>query len=118
MIAGNMTGIGLALAGAAMLLSLSASVVACDVLVFRYALERLPAEFFNVLVFHRGPLTGQHEAVTDWLATRADDANRPCNFTVTLVDVPADGATSTPTAPGPSWNTWPSSRAKAAASCW
>jgi hypothetical protein len=91
-IAGNMTGLALALAGAAMLFSLSAPVGACDVPVFRYALERWPAEPFNVLVFHRGELTGEQKAVTDWLAARADDANRPCNVTVTLVDVPAAGA--------------------------
>jgi len=91
-IAGNMTGLALALAGAAMLFSLSAPVGACDVPVFRYALERWPAEPFNVLVFHRGELTGEQKAVADWLAARADDANRPCNVTVTLVDVPAAGA--------------------------
>jgi hypothetical protein len=86
-----MTGLALAPAGAAMLFLfwLSAPAGACDVPVFRYALERWPAEFFNVLVFHRGELTGPQKAVADWLAARADDANRPCNVTVTLVDVSA-----------------------------
>ncbi len=90
-ISGNKTGFWLALAGAAMLFLfwLSAPVGACDVPVFRYALERWPAEPFNVLVFHRGPVTGEQQAVADWLAARADDANRPCNVTVTLVDVQA-----------------------------
>jgi len=98
-----MTGLALAPAGAAMLFLfwLSAPAGACDVPVFRYALERWPAEFFNVLVFHRGELTAPQKAVADWLAERADDANRPCNVTVTLVDVQAAEAKDDPNAAMP-----------------
>lgn len=78
-----------ALAGAAVLLSLSLPAPACSVPVFRYALERWPSEYFNVLVFHRGQLSAEHKAVADWLGARAEDANRPCNASVTLVDVSA-----------------------------
>jgi len=81
-----------ALAGVAVLLSLCASAPACGVPVFRYALERWPAEYFNVLVFHRGQLSAKQKAVTDWLGARAEDANRPCNLSVTLVDVAAADA--------------------------
>jgi hypothetical protein len=99
----NKTGFGLAPAGAAMLFLfwLSAPAWACDVPVFRYALERWPAEPFNVLVFHRGALTAEQKAVADWLAERADDANRPCNVTVTLVDVRAAEAKDDPNAAMP-----------------
>jgi len=79
-------------AGAAVLLSLSVSAPACSVPVFRYALERWPAEYFNVLVFHRGQLSAEQKAAADWLGARAEDANRPCNVRVTLVDVAAADA--------------------------
>jgi len=74
------------LAGAAVLLSLSVSASACSVPVFRYALERWPAGYFNVLVFHRGQLSAEQKAVTDWLGARADDPNRPGNLAVALLD--------------------------------
>lgn len=74
------------LAGAAAMLSLSVSASACSVPVFRYALERWPAGYFNVLVFHRGELSAEQKAVTDWLGARADDPNRPGNLAVALLD--------------------------------
>ena len=36
---------------------------ACSVPVFRYALERWPADVFEVVVFHRGKLSPEHQAV-------------------------------------------------------
>ena len=77
------------LTGAAVMLSLSVSASACSVPVFRYALERWPAGFFNVLVFHRGELSPEQKLVTDWLGARADDPNRPGNLAVALLDVDA-----------------------------
>ena len=62
---------------------------ACDVPVFRYALERWPASFYNVLVFHRGELTGDANATVEWLKGLSDDANRPCNLAVRPFDVSA-----------------------------
>lgn len=40
----------------------AASALACSVPVFRYALEHWPADPFHVLVFHRGPLSGEQQA--------------------------------------------------------
>ncbi len=81
------------LAGAAAILSLSVSASACSVPVFRYALERWPAEYFNVLVFHRGQLSAEQKAVTDWLGERGEDPNRPANLAVALLDVDSLDAT-------------------------
>lgn len=72
---------------AAALLGAALPAAACDVPVFRYALERWPASFYNVLVFHRGELTGEAKAAADWLGGLADDPNRPCNVAVRPFDV-------------------------------
>src|SRR5438046_249173 len=45
------------------LLLASASVDACNVPVFRYALERWPAEDFEVLVFYRGEVEPAYKAL-------------------------------------------------------
>lgn len=45
-----------------LILPLAAPALACNVPVYRYALERWPAEPYEVLVFHRGPLTKAREA--------------------------------------------------------
>ena len=38
---------------------------ACTTPVFRYALEKWPADYFPAVVFHRGKLSPEHEAVLD-----------------------------------------------------
>ena len=38
---------------------------ACSTPVFRYALERWPADYFPAVVFHRGKLSAEHKAVLD-----------------------------------------------------
>ena len=49
------------------LLVLSAAALAptCNIPVFRYALERWPADSYEVILFHRGPLTAAEQALAD-----------------------------------------------------
>jgi hypothetical protein len=49
------------------LLLVPAAAQACSVPVFRYALERWPADYYRVVVFHKGELTEDQKKVTDWL---------------------------------------------------
>jgi len=58
---------------------------ACDVPVFRYALERWEADPYEVIVFHRGPLTGEQEAVLDSLEKGGTDGR--ANLEVTKVNL-------------------------------
>jgi len=60
----------------------SQPVSACNVPVFRYALERWPAEPFEVLLFYRGTLEPAQKALTDSLA-QAHSAN----LELTLLDL-------------------------------
>ena len=39
----------------------------CNVPVFRYALERWPADLYEVTVFHRGPLSSEEQALLEEL---------------------------------------------------
>ncbi len=55
------------LPGLAFLLLCSTSVCACNVPVFRYALERWPADNYEVVVFHRGPLASEDRSIVEWL---------------------------------------------------
>ncbi len=47
----------------------SGSVYACSTPVFRYALERWPADIYVVTIYQRGPLTPREQSVVDWLQT-------------------------------------------------
>src|SRR5262245_65804907 len=60
---------------------------ACNVPVFRYALERWPADTYEVIVFHRGPLMPADKALTDALAKHADADPPRVNFILDLVDL-------------------------------
>jgi hypothetical protein len=55
---------------------------ACSVPVFRYALDRWPADPYVVTVFHRGPLSASQEALLTRLRNPA-----PANLVVRTVDV-------------------------------
>src|SRR5262249_7373856 len=55
--------------------------------VFRYALERWPADPYEILVFHRGPLSPADKALTDALAKLADADAPVANFTFERVDL-------------------------------
>ena len=65
----------------------AATADACDVPVFRYALERWPAFPYGVLVFHRGELPPAEKAVVDWLGKCASGEKLACNVMVRAVDV-------------------------------
>lgn len=58
--------------------------VACSVPVFRYALERWPADRFEVTLVQRGALASNEQAVADALRTAADVA---ANYVLNVVDV-------------------------------
>jgi hypothetical protein len=73
---------------AGLLLSLfTAPARACNVPVFRYALERWPADPYEVVVIHRGPLAPDACAVVDALAELADAKPPRANLTLDLVDL-------------------------------
>ncbi len=63
---------------------------ACSVPVFRYALERWPADDYAVFVFHREPLPAKDQAVIDWLGKRLEGDPPPANCRVFLVDLNED----------------------------
>ena len=62
---------------------------ACNVPVFRYALERWPAEPYEFVVFHRGPLSAPDQAVVEALKTTGQDGRGLANLTLVTVDLAA-----------------------------
>ncbi len=83
------------LAFALVFLALAAAAAqACSVPVFRYALERWPAERFVVYVFHKGSLAGDDEKLVGWMKACSEDANVTSNAEVWAFDVdkPLDAA--------------------------
>jgi len=57
--------------------------------VFRYALERWPADAYNVAVFHRGGLSEADQAIVDGLEAKAS-ADVPANCRVFPVDLESE----------------------------
>ncbi len=71
---------------AALLLVLAvAEARACNVPVFRYALEKWKPDLYQVHVFHRGPLTKDQQAAVKKLARHGDEV--VCNLDMTQVDL-------------------------------
>ena len=68
-------------------LALAVPAGACNVPVFRYALERWPPGVYEVVVFHRGALSPADKKVVDSLVKRAAGEGAPCNIDVLAVDV-------------------------------
>jgi len=60
---------------------------ACSIPVFRYALERWPADNYRAVIFHRGPMDPNSQAVVDWLTTAAGDDAAAANIKVRTVDL-------------------------------
>jgi hypothetical protein len=58
---------------------------ACSIPVFRYALERWPADGYTVLVYHKGPLAPADQRLADELASFA--RTQPVNAQVLRVDL-------------------------------
>jgi len=91
----------IAFAVAALLWATSAS--ACNVPVFRYALERWQNDLYHVVVFHRGQLSSDDKARVDDIGRRSSTEGGTTNLEVTTVDL------SLPFAPGDEdlWKTVP-----------
>ncbi len=60
---------------------------ACNVPVFRWALERWPADAYQVVVYHRGPLDAQAQAGVDLVRKHINSDQYPANVALTLVDL-------------------------------
>src|SRR5687768_11237982 len=79
------------LAVATALLALTAAAYACNVPVFRFALERWRADAYRVTVFHKGPLTDAERELFRPLEEQQD--HQLSNVLVRVVDVnELDGA--------------------------
>ncbi len=65
----------------------SAALSACSVPVYRYALERWPAEIYPVTIVHKGPLSPDDAKTVAWMKACSTDANVPSNVTVEDIDV-------------------------------
>ncbi len=62
--------------------------LACNVPVFRYALERWQAEPYEAVIFHRGPLSPADRAAVVALEKARDDAHANLNVTLADLDFP------------------------------
>jgi len=76
-----------ACAGIALMVAHCATAQACSVPVFRYALERWPADPYQIMVFHKGRLSGAAAATLDALRKAADSAECFACFSVSTFDV-------------------------------
>lgn len=64
-----------------------ASASACSVPVFRYALEKWPADVYQATVFHRGPLTAAQQALARELSRDGLAGRLHANVSVETVDL-------------------------------
>jgi hypothetical protein len=60
---------------------------ACNIPVFRYALERWACDRYEVTAFHRGPLAAQDRRLVDGLRKSCEADHAGANCSVTVVDV-------------------------------
>ena len=67
----------------------AAAVHACNVPVFRYALERFQSDPFDFVIYQRGPLGEEARAAVDALQKLAADSSSPLQLQVRLVDLAA-----------------------------
>ncbi|QDT89314.1 hypothetical protein [Gimesia algae] len=65
---------------------------ACSVPVFRYALERWPADKYTAVVFHRGGLTPQQQTLISHFDQEGAIVHKSANVELKLVDLDADPA--------------------------
>ena len=63
--------------------------LACSVPVFRYALERWPADSYQVAVFHKGPLAPSDQKLVEWLRTCGAAGGQSSALVVRTVDLAA-----------------------------
>ncbi|HDY87431.1 MAG TPA: hypothetical protein ENH82_04855, partial [bacterium] len=62
-------------------------VQSCNVPVFRYALERWPSEPYEVIVFHRGPLSIHDRSDVEWLENLPENHIPYANFKVRIINL-------------------------------
>ena len=60
---------------------------ACSVPVFRYAMERWPADAYGIFVFHRGSMSQADRDVVKWLQAAANSEKSFANCVVETIDV-------------------------------
>jgi hypothetical protein len=60
---------------------------ACSVPVFRYALERWPADAYEVVLFHRAPLSAADQKIVALLEEERDVRGARCNLALNSVDL-------------------------------
>jgi hypothetical protein len=63
---------------------------ACNVPVFRYALERWEPHIYEVLVLHKEELSEDDSEAVDWLTKQAADRDVLCNMDVRAVNIDAN----------------------------
>src|SRR5262249_23707801 len=63
---------------------------ACNIPVFRYALERWKPDAYDAVVFHKGPLDPDLAKLVAEIRKAADDPKTPANVNVVTVDLSGD----------------------------
>lgn len=63
------------------------SSLACNVPVFRYALEQWPAENYEVFIFHHGPLSAEDKLIVNWLKESSNSKIPYSNYNVHIFDL-------------------------------
>ena len=71
----------------AIALAMAAPLAACSVPVFRYALERWPADNYEVVIYHRGALSTEQMSLIDKLDPETADGPKSANLAVRTIDV-------------------------------
>jgi hypothetical protein len=77
----------------------AAAVRACNVPVFRYALERFQSDPFDFVIYHRGPLGTEAKAAVDAMQKLASDSSAALQLQVRLVDLAAPAKPAAPPDP-------------------
>ncbi len=67
--------------------AISGVALACNVPVFRYALERWQNDLYHVVIFHRGALTPEEKSAINAIGQRSTQEGGLSNLEVTTVDV-------------------------------
>ena len=74
-------------AAAATVLAVALPARACTIPVFRYAMERWPPDIYEILVFHKGPLSAPDRKTVDWMKKTANSEESLANCAIRTVDL-------------------------------